>query len=314
MQPPALRFLSAGAQAAKGHPDMAKLPDAQVAGLYHRRIGSILVSAVSDGFLNGSNAALQNISGDDAARMLTEAFRPTPRRGSVNTFLVRSGGRTALIDTGCGPSMQATAGQLFHNLAAAGVDPSEVDTILMTHLHPDHSNGLTDAEGRALFPNAELALHGAELAYWDDPASATRAAETGQGVPYFAAAQVQLAPYRQRLRLFQGGEVFPGVTAMPLPGHTPGHSGFAIASGEETLLIWGDIVHVPEIQVPRPEVGMQFDVEPELATATRRRIFDMAAADRLLVAGMHLHFPGFAHLARQGDGYVLVPEAWNVAL
>ena len=293
---------------------MANLPEAQVPGLYHRRIGTILLSAVSDGFLRGSNAALQNISGDEAARMLTEAFRPTPRCGSVNTFLVREGGRTALIDTGCGPSMFAAAGKLFQNLAAAGVDPAEVDTILITHLHPDHSSGLTDAEGRALFPNAELAMHVDELAYWDDPASATRAAETGQGFPYFAEAKEQLAPYRQRLRLFEGGEVFPGVTAMPFRGHTPGHCGFTIASGDETLLIWGDIVHVPEIQAPRPEVGMQFDVEPEQAAATRRRVFDMVAADRLLVAGMHLHFPGFAHMARHGDGYVLVPEAWNVAL
>jgi glyoxylase-like metal-dependent hydrolase (beta-lactamase superfamily II) len=292
---------------------MAKLPDTQVPGLHHRRIGDILVSAVSDGFLNGSNAVLQNISADDVARMLTEAFRPTPRRGSVNTFLVRSGGRTALIDTGCGPAMQASAGQMFRNLAAAGVDPAEIDTILMTHLHPDHSNGLTGADGQALFPNAELALHAAELAYWDDPASATRAAESGQGVPYFAAAQVQLAPYRQRLRLFEGGEVFPGVTAMPLHGHTPGHTGYAVASGEDSLLIWGDIVHVPELQLPRPEIGMQFDVDPELAVATRRRVFDMVVTDRLLVTGMHLHFPGLSHLVRQGEGYVLVPEARDLA-
>ncbi|MCI0756078.1 MBL fold metallo-hydrolase [Teichococcus vastitatis] len=173
---------------------MADLPKTQVPGLYHRRIGNILVTVVSDGFLNGSNAALQNISGDDAARMLTEAFRPTPRCGSVNTFLIRSGGRTALIDTGRGPSLQPTAGQLFHNLAAAGVDPAEIDTILMTHLHPDHSNGLTDAGGRAMFPNAGVSMHAAEQAYWDDPASAARAAETGQGVPYFAAVKVQLSP------------------------------------------------------------------------------------------------------------------------
>jgi glyoxylase-like metal-dependent hydrolase (beta-lactamase superfamily II) len=144
---------------------MADLPKAQVPGLYHRSIGNILVTVFSDGFLDGSNAALQNISGDDAARMLTEAFRPTPRRGSIDTFLIRSGGRTALIDTSCGPSLQPTAGQLFHNLAAAGVDPAEIDTILMTHLHPDHSNGLTDAGGRAMFPNAGVSMHAAEQAY-----------------------------------------------------------------------------------------------------------------------------------------------------
>ncbi|EFH12333.1 metallo-beta-lactamase domain protein [Pseudoroseomonas cervicalis ATCC 49957] len=292
---------------------MAAAPQAQVPGLMHRRVGEIVVSAVSDGFLNGSNATLQGIAQEEVAAMLVGAFRPTPRRTAINTFLVWSAGRVALIDTGCGPHLQPSAGKLFAHLAAAGVPPEAVDTVLLTHLHPDHANGLADVHGEALFPHAELALHQAELAYWRDEAAAARAAATGQGVPYFAAAQAQLAPYRDRLKPFvDGAEVFPGVTAVHLPGHTPGHCGFRISSGHEQLLIWGDIVHVPEVQVPRPEVTMQFDVEPELAIATRRRMFDMVARDRLLVAGMHLHFPGHAHLLREGQGYRLLPEPFRL--
>ncbi len=129
---------------------------------------------------------------------------------------------------------------------------------------------------------------------------------------YFECAREQIAPYRDRLRPFSTGrEVFPGVTAVPLNGHTPGHSGYRISSGGEQLLIWGDIIHVPEIQVPRPEVTIEFDTDPHAAAAIRRRTFEMAASDRLLVAGMHIHFPGFGHVARHGEGgYALLPEPW----
>ncbi|HWX49028.1 MAG TPA: MBL fold metallo-hydrolase [Roseomonas sp.] len=295
------------------HP-MYQPPQAQVPALYHRRIGDIVVTAVSDGYLDGSNAILQNLPQEEIAELLTGAFRPSPRRGSVNTYLIHSAGRMALIDTGCGPGMQASAGKMFDNLAALGLPLAAVDTVLLTHMHPDHSNGLADAQGKALFPNAELALHEAELAYWQDPAAVETVKASGQGVPYFVAAQAQMAPYRDRLRPFRGGEVFPGVTAVHLPGHTPGHTGYRIDSGNESLLIWGDIVHVPEVQVARPQVTMQFDVDPALAAETRRRTFDMVATDRQLIAGMHTHFPGFANLARRVDGYHIYHEAWRTAL
>ncbi len=291
---------------------MTMLPETQVPGVMHRKVGDILVTALSDGFLRGSMAVLRNIPEAEAAALLTGAFRPVPREGSLNCFLIRSGGRTALIDTGAGGHMQPSVGKLMANLAAAGVAPEAIDTVLLTHMHPDHSNGLADAEGRAIFPAAELGLHRAEHAYWhDDPAAEQRAAATGQGVPYFAMARVQSTPYRDRLKLFEGGEVFPGVTALPLPGHTPGHTGFMVASGSESLLIWGDIVHLPEVQVPRPEVTLQFDVDPAQAEATRRNIFDRVATDRQPIAGMHLHFPAFAHLARESGGYRLYPDAWR---
>ncbi len=289
---------------------MTALPEAQVPAIHHRRVGDVVVTVVSDGFLDGSMAVIQNIAPEDATAMLRAAFRPVPRRTALNCFLIRAQGRTALIDTGAGVHLQASAGRLMTHLAAAGVTPGEIDTVLLTHMHPDHSNGLADADGGAFFPNAELAMHRAEHAYWMNENSPA----AGQGVPYFAMAQRQAAPYAQRLRLFERGEVFPGVTAEHLPGHTPGHCGYRIASGGESLLIWGDIVHVPEIQVPRPEVTMTFDVDPGQAAATRARVFDMVATDGLSFAGMHLHFPGVANLAREAGGYRLYPEPWRQTL
>ena len=291
---------------------MARVPDRQVPGVHHRRVGDAVVTAVSDGHLDGSMAVLQNIAPEEAARMLRDAFRPVPRRTAVNTFLIHAGGRVALVDTGCGDAMAATAGRLQSNLAASGVRPEEVDAVLLTHMHPDHSNRLADADGRALFPRAELVMHEAEWSHWHDDAAMARADETARE-RNFHAARDQAAPYRDRLRLFKGGEVFPGVTAMPFPGHTPGHSGYMVASGSDRLLIWGDIVHVPEIQVPRPEVTMAFDVDPAQAEATRRRVFDMVWTDKQAFTGMHLHFPGHARLLRRDGGYALLPEAWSAA-
>jgi glyoxylase-like metal-dependent hydrolase (beta-lactamase superfamily II) len=130
----------------------------------------------------------------------------------------------------------------------------------------------------------------------------------------FMAGRTQVAPYKSRTRTHTGGEVFPGVTAMPFPGHTPGHSGYMVASGKDSLLIWGDIIHIPEIQIPRPEVTMAFDIDPVQAAATRRRVFDMVATDGQAVAGMHMHFPGFLHLVRRGDGYAMIHDGWYPAM
>jgi glyoxylase-like metal-dependent hydrolase (beta-lactamase superfamily II) len=289
---------------------MVAVPQQQIPGVYHRRVGSITVTAISDGYLDGTLDVLRNISQEDARQILTDAFRPA-RRTAVNAFLIRTGDRCALMETGSGNYLLPTAGKVLANLAAAAAHPTAIDTILLTHMHPDHSAGLTDpATGRAHFPNAELVVHENEPRHWFDDANMAKANERGRKL-FFECAREQTAPYRDRMRTFMQGEVFPGVTAIPRPGHTPGHTTFLISSGKDQLLIWGDTVHVPEVQTARPEVCMEFDTDADAAAASRRRVFDMVATDRLPVTGMHLHFPGFAHLVRRGTGYQLIPMAWE---
>ncbi len=288
-------------------------PLKQIPGLYHRRIGDITVTAVSDGFLDGNLDVLRNIEKEEARQILADNFRPA-RRTAVNAFLIYTAGRLVLVETGCGSYMAATGGKLLENLKAAGVDPATIDTVLLTHMHPDHSAGLTDmTTGKPNFPNAELVMHENEPRHWFDDAAMARGDERERKL-FFQAGREQTEPYRSRWRLFQRGEILPGITAMPLHGHTPGHTGYMVSSGSESLMIWGDIVHVPEVQTARPEVCMAFDTDKSAAEATRRHVFDMVATDNMLVTGMHLHFPGFTRLIRSGTGYRLIPEAWEQAL
>lgn len=289
---------------------MLQPPATQIAGIYHRRVGDIVVTAVSDGFLDGNLDAMKNIPQEDARQILIENFRPA-RRTAVNSFLIWSAGRLALVETGCGTHMAATAGKQLANLRAAGVEPGSIDTVMLTHMHPDHSAGLTDQQtGKPFFPNAELVMHENEPKHWFDDAAMARGNEREKAM-FFQLGRDQTLPYKSRWRLFQKGEVFPGVTAMPLHGHTPGHSGYMISSNGEQLLIWGDIVHVPEVQTARPEAGMVFDTDSTMAIETRRRVFDMVTTDKLLFTGMHLHFPGLSRLVRRGPAYQLIPAAWE---
>jgi len=292
---------------------LPEVPSAQIPGVYRRRIGDIVVTAISDGYLDASYDFMRNITPQDAERILKEAYRPAPPRVSINCFVLHSGGRVALVETGSGDKMGPTLGKMPQNLAAAGVDIASIDTILLTHMHPDHSNGLTDNNGAAVFPNAELVVSERDVAHWHDDAAMARATER-QKMRFFQWAREQIKPYHSRRR-DPRGEVFPGVSAMPLYGHTPGHTGYLVSSKGEQLLIWGDIVHMPDIQTRRPDVFMEPDVDGEAAVATRKRVFDHVATDRLLCAGMHMHFPGFLNLNRRGDGgYELISEIWQQAL
>ncbi len=291
---------------------MTEVPSTQIPGIYRRRIGDIVVTAISDGYLDGAYEFMRDITPQDAERILKDSFRPAPPRISINCFVIHSGERTALMETGSGNSMGPTLGKMPQNLAAAGIDTKSIDSILLTHMHPDHSNGLTDENGVAKFPHVELVVAERDVAHWFDDAAMARATERQQ-MRFFRWAREQIAPY-QKQRRDAKGEVFPGVTAEPIPGHTPGHTAYRIASKGEQLLIWGDIVHIPDIQTRRPDVYMEPDVDGAAAIAMRKRVFDMVATDRLLAAGMHMHFPGFLNLNRRPNGgYELVPEIWDQA-
>jgi glyoxylase-like metal-dependent hydrolase (beta-lactamase superfamily II) len=279
-------------------------------GFYVQRVGDVTVTAISDGYLDGTLDVLRNIEPEEARRILAENFRPA-RRTAVNAFLVQSAGRTALIETGSGSYLQPTAGRVLSNIMAGGFDPAAIDTILLTHMHPDHSAGLTNmSTGQRNYTNAQLVVHANEPKHWFDDALMSRGTEREKKL-FFQAAREQVEPYRAQMRTFESGDVFPGVTAMPAHGHTPGHTMYLISSGNQQVLIWGDIVHVPEVQTLRPEVCMDFDTDKAAAEVPRRRVFDMVATDRMLVTGMHLHFPGFSHLIKQAQGYRLIPAAWE---
>ena len=292
---------------------MIQVPTGQIPGFYHRRIGDIVVTALSDGYLDGTVEVMQNIAPADATNMLHAAFRPG-RRTSVNCYLIYNKGRLALVETGSGNYLLPTAGKMMQSLKAAGVNPADIDTVMLTHMHPDHSAGLTDmATGAKNFPNAELVCHANEPKHWLDDGEMSRAGEREKKL-YFGATREQIAPYHNQMRTYDKSvEVFPGVRSIPMHGHTPGHSGYLIEDSGKSLLIWGDIIHVPEVQVPRPEVTMAFDTDQHAAAATRKRVFDMVVTDRQLIAGMHVHFPGFAYLTKHGDNYMMMPEPWDQA-
>lgn len=284
----------------------------QAGGIYRRRVGDAVLTTINDGYLDFPFTILNDIAASDAAGLLSAAFEPSAQLHlTVNVFVLQQNGRTVLIDTGGGVNHGSTTGRMAKGLTEAGIAPADVDTVLLTHMHGDHYGGLTDAAGAAVFPKAEVLAHEAEIGFWLDEAIAARAPDERRKV--FAAVRAALAPYHNRLRGFPEGEILPGVAALHLPGHTPGHSGFRIGTGSDAVLIWGDIFHVPVVQARRPDVSLVFDIDPAQGIATRKRVLDMAATERLSVAGMHLHFPGLAHVVRAAEGYALIPEIWEPA-
>ncbi|MFK0166274.1 MBL fold metallo-hydrolase [Rhizobium sp. NPDC090279] len=270
-----------------------------------QQLGDLTITAISDGYLNAGLDLLSNIDPADASRMQESAGVNDSTSIHINCYLVRGGSRTVLIDAGAGGFRQ-WGGRLTANLALAGVQPSEVDMILLTHAHPDHVGGLVDASGEAVFPNAELVVHNREIAFWRDDGNLSRAPERARG--NFLVARQALDCYRDRLRTFDAGEVLPAVTAMPLPGHTAGHTGYRLDSAGKNLLVWADIVHFPRIQIPRPDVSIAFDQDSHLAAATRSRLLDLVSSERLLIAGMHLGELGFARIERRGGSYGVTYE------
>jgi glyoxylase-like metal-dependent hydrolase (beta-lactamase superfamily II) len=279
-------------------------------GIHHVKVGDIVATALNDGQFDADLGWVTGLSAAEAETMLRESFRVLPPRITVTCFLLRIGGRNVLVDTGAGVNFGHVLGAAKSRLAALGLVPESISTVLLTHLHGDHVGGLLDAAGGAAFPSAELVVHAAETAYWLNEEVHAKAPAWAQQA--FEQAQRALAPYAERTRLVQdGAEVLPGVTAVHLPGHTPGHIGWRITSGGAALLIWGDVVHLPGLQFAQPAVGMTFDVDRELGRATRARALDMVATDRLVLAGMHLDFPTFGHVRRAGAGYAFEPLVWE---
>jgi glyoxylase-like metal-dependent hydrolase (beta-lactamase superfamily II) len=267
-------------------------------------VGAFTVTAVSDGVLNSNHDVILGIERSESER-LTGIRYGDPVPLDVNCFLVRHGDTLILSDAGTGHSYGPTLGKLPQNLRAIGVDPASIDIIMLTHMHPDHSWGLVDETGRAVFPKAQIVVHEVEAAFWLD-----RAARPDDSERLVRNTRMQRAvtePYRDRIRRVADGAVMPGITAALRPGHTPGHTNWLLESNGERLLLWGDIVHLASVQLARPDATLIFDVDGDTARATRQHVLDTVAAENLCVAGAHLPFPGFAHVERTGEGYRYAP-------
>ena len=284
---------------------------AQAPGYYRLRVGGLEVTALLDGHLE-IPPAMFSLPAEDAAELLRAAFRPGgPIRTPVNAFAVNTGERLYLVDSGTAGGFAPGVAHLPEALAAAGLPPEAVDAVILTHLHVDHAGGLV-RDGKAVYPNAQIVVADAEAAFWLDEAIEAKAPDEAK--PFFAIAQASLAPYGDRVtRLSQGtAEAAPGFEVTPLPGHTPGHTGYVIGQGTDRLWLWGDIVHAAALQFPRPEATIAFDTDRAAAAASRGLAFDRAANERLLVAGVHLPFPGLGYVTRgaDGQGYRFEPAPW----
>ncbi|TPL85061.1 MBL fold metallo-hydrolase [Mesorhizobium sp. B2-3-12] len=290
---------------------MTDEPRRQTPGVYRRKVGDAMVTVINDGFLDIPMAILRGTERGDMEALMREHFHEGGPRLTVNAFVIETDANTMLVDAGGGSTTVYSMGQLPRNLSAAGFKLSDFDTVLLTHIHPDHSSGLMDESGKPLFPRADIIVHRDDFDFWSDT---ERRGRSAAAVPYTGSADALLSSHRGRFHTTQGGEVMPGITQLPLPGHTPGHSGYQLESAGQTLVMWGDTVHVPELQIPLPQITSEFDVDEALAAENRRKIFNHVASGRLLVTGGHLHLPGFAHLVKAGDGFRLVPEAWRVQL
>lgn len=230
----------------------------------------------------------------------------------MNAFVVRIGSHLVLIDSGSADCFGPTMGRMLDNLKAAGFKPEDIDTVLLTHLHPDHACGITTPDGKAAFPNATVWASSKDAGFWLDSASGARLPADQRS--FVKMAQDAVAPYAStgRFKTFEDGDaIVPGISVVPSNGHTPGHSSYLVSSGAEKLLVWGDIVHFHAVQLPHPEVTIEVDVEPAGAVASRKRILAETARNKWLVAAAHHPFPGLGHVRSEGKGYAWVPVEYG---
>ena len=300
----------AGNGAAAAAPPFA---NKQTAGIYRYRIGSFELTALYDGiwYRPITDAFIGNAPFADVEAALADAFMPADKLATpFTTLVVNTGQRLILIDTGTGGQIAPGAGVLHANLIAAGIDPKAIDLIAISHFHPDHINGIRDKDDNLVFPNAEIAVSAAEWNFWMDDAN-LNAAPADLKVEFRNQRRIFSGIARNVTRFDPGAEIAPGIEALAAPGHTPGHTVFAVHSGDQSLLVLGDTAQHPAVFARHPDWQAAFDVDGAQAVVTRRKLFDRAAADRMLVTGYHFPFPACGHLIKTASGYEHVPVEWQ---
>jgi glyoxylase-like metal-dependent hydrolase (beta-lactamase superfamily II) len=282
---------------------------AQGPGVYRYGLGDTQLTALYDGiwYLPINNKFVRNASGAAVNEALAAAFlAPSVLPISFTALLVNTGAKLVLIDTGTAGQITDTAGFMNANLAAAGINPGAIDIILISHFHPDHIDGIKTKDGDKVFANAEILVPEPEWKFWMDDGNMSRA--TGAVHRYFLNARRIFKDIAKEVRPFQpGAEVAPGIVSVPAFGHTPGHTAFAIHSGNQSMLAMSDTTREPWLFVRYPQWQPSYDMDGPLAMKTRTDMLDRAAADRMLVEAYHFPFPACGHMVKRGAGYELVP-------
>lgn len=285
----------------------------QVPGVYRMQIGNFRVTALSDG------TALRDLSQimskpADVRQSYAAAHEDLPTELSINCFLIDTGDHRILVDTGAGELFGPGSGGLVTAMRAAGYEPASIDVILLTHIHGDHSGGLS-IRGQPVFPNAVVRVDRRDPEYWLSVAA--EAAAPAALKQTFKQSHQTVDPYVQagRLQPFDGRTVlYSGISSVPEYGHTPGHSGYLIESKGQRLLLWGDIIHSAEVQFHDPTVTIEYDVDREAAITSRQQALAKAAQDGDLVGGAHLSFPGIGHVRAEGSGFAWLPAPYSAAV
>ena len=281
---------------------------------YRYNVGDIEVTVLTDGFRNVpvDGNYLRNASADDLKAQLKAEGRPTDFMS--NTFapiVLKTGGKAVLFDTGNGEAQVAASkgerGLLNQNLAAAGVDRNRIDMVVISHFHADHVNGLLGADNKPAFPNAEIKVPATEWKFWMDDGEMSRA-PAGRMTELFQNNRRVFDALGRKVAVYQWDkEVAPGVTAVGTPGHSIGHTSFAVASGGKTMFVQSDVCNNAFVFAPRPDWQGYFDQDPAQAVATRRRVYDMLVAEKLPVQAYHFPFPALRMVEKAGGGYRTIP-------